>query len=363
MTSSSRSDVRADERAVSEETKDHHAERDQYRGEHVALERLNEADLALMLALQSWASLGPRLDFALNQEGAMEAGGTEQLSRLEASWARRLRAARADASTAPLVLDARAALARLRRMHETAVRVDLTRVHPSWCVRALKEESPTVQRLIAACAPEHLRNAIRIGLSLDADELTGERPVDPEVLGWLLALWTERLVGGDPARTDDPPAIAALCHLSPRAGYALCRVAGQIKSKIGGQPPAQGRQSATRHARMKWIAENLSDADPQFVEQVSRDRQSKALAKVPDRHVAARLGVQTLARLLADCEPFRVRWALQHWPYPIAKLIRSLMPARAQGPAWLAQAERQILKEAWNCLTREGRLTLPWPDS
>jgi len=242
-------------------------------------------------------------------------------------------------------------------MHQATIRVDLNRVHPSWCVRALKEESPTVQRVVAACAPEHLRNAIRIGLSLDAHDLTGERPVDPDVLGWALVLWTERLVGGDPARTDDAPAIAVLSRLSPRSGYAICRLAGQIKCRIGGRPSAQERTSAARCARTTWIRESLPGVDPRFLEQVSRDLQSKALAKVPGRHLAARLGVQTLARLLADCEPFRLRWALQHWPYPIAKLIRSLMPSPAQRSAWLSNWEGLILKTAWDRLniTRDRR--------
>ncbi len=248
-------------------------------------------------------------------------------------------------------------------MHDASIRVNLNRVHPSWCVRALKEESPAVQRLVAAHAPEQVRDAIRIGLSLGADGLTGDRPVAPEVLGWAMVLWTERLVGGDPARTDNPPAIAVLSHLSPRSGYAICRLAGLIKCRIGGQPPIQELQSTTRCARTTWILECLTGADPRFLDQVSRDLQSKSLAKVPGRYLAARLGVQTLARLLAGCEPFRLRWALQHWPYPIAKLIRSLMPSPMQQPAWRSHGESLILKTAWERLNLEDKLARPWPGS
>jgi hypothetical protein len=114
---------------------------------------------------------------------------------------------------------------------------------------------------------------------------------------------------------------------------------------------------------MTWIEELLTGVDPQFLEQVSRDLQSRALAKLPSRHRAARLGVQTLARLLADSEPFRLRWALQHWPYPIAKLIRSLIASPPQRSAAVSQGEYLILKTAWDRLTLEGRLMQPWPDS
>ncbi len=343
MTSSPGSDVRAGELAVGE--------------------GLDEADLALILASQAWAGLGSRLQAVLNRESEPDDGSTKRWQRLEASWARRLRTTREGDRAAARSLDPEAAIERLRRMHQATIRADLNRVHPSWCVRALKEESPAVQRLVAACAPEHLRTATRGGLSLDAADLIGERPVDPDVLGWALVLWTERLVGGDPARRDDPPAIAVLSRLSPRSGYAMCRLAGQIMCRIGGQPSVSGRRSAARCARATWILECLTGADPRFLDQVSRDLQSKALAKVPGRYLAGRLGVQTLARLLADCEPFRLRWALQHWPYPIAKLIRSLMPSPAQRPAWLSQGERLILKTAWDRLNLEGRLAQPWPES
>jgi len=357
MTSSPGSDARAGEPTARKGLEDHRAERDGSRGEPAAREKLDLADSALILAFQAWAGLGPRLQSVLNREGETDDCSMELWHRLEASWSRRLRTARDGRPAAAPALDPKAAVQRLRQMHQATIRVDLNRVHPSWCVRALKEESPTVQRVVAACAPEHLRNAIRIGLSLDAHDLTGERPVDPDVLGWALVLWTERLVGGDPARTDDAPAIAVLSRLSPRSGYAICRLAGQIKWRIGGRPSAQERTSAARCARTTWIRESLPGVDPRFLEQVSRDLQSKALAKVPGRHLAARLGVQTLARLLADCEPFRLRWALQHWPYPIAKLIRSLMPSPAQRSAWLSNWEGLILKTAWDRLniTRDRR--------
>jgi hypothetical protein len=70
-----------------------------------------------------------------------------------------------------------------------------------------------------------------------------------------------------------------------------------------------------------------------------------------------------MARLLADCEPFRLRWALQHWPYPIAKLIRSLLPGVASRPGSLLEWETLILKTAWDRLHLEGLLGTAWPEA
>ncbi|HZW31825.1 MAG TPA: hypothetical protein VFF52_14020, partial [Isosphaeraceae bacterium] len=100
--------------------------------------------------------------------------------------------------------------------------------------------------------------------------------------------------------------------------------------------------------------------DPLLREQARRDVQAGS-ANVPSRHAAARIGLLTLARLLADCEPFRVRWALQHWPYPLAKLTRSLMPPAWPRPAHGLREEFRVLRAAWDRLGREGRLPIAWP--
>jgi hypothetical protein len=70
----------------------------------------------------------------------------------------------------------------------------------------------------------------------------------------------------------------------------------------------------------------------------------------------------TFARLLADAEPFRLRWALQHWPYPIVKLVRSLMPPAGRRSTSLLDWESLVLKTAWDRLNVEGRLSLDPPD-
>ena len=54
--------------------------------------------------------------------------------------------------------------------------------------------------------------------------------------------------------------------------------------------------------------------------------------------------------------------ALQHWPYPIVKLTRSLMSAATKrSPAMLA-GETEVLKTAWERLALEERLAHRWPE-
>ena len=121
------------------------------------------------------------------------------------------------------------ALSQLRQMHAATARVDLARVHPSWWIRALQEESPAVRRAVAASFPPASRHQVQAGLLLDSRDLRSERPALPEVMQWILSLWSERLVGGEDERADDPPAIIVLSRLSLRTGYRLCRVAGLYK--------------------------------------------------------------------------------------------------------------------------------------
>lgn len=88
----------------------------------------------------------------------------------------------------------------LAHHHRSSARVDPVRVNGSWWVRALREESPAVQRVVAAAAPETVRSSVQAGLLLDNDDLRAERVPDPEVLAWVMSLWSERLVGGAPGK-------------------------------------------------------------------------------------------------------------------------------------------------------------------
>jgi hypothetical protein len=324
---------------------------------------LTEADRALVLAMRAWPEDGRR--------PAGERGGAvlehDFLFRfgnwLEPARVKRLASAWDRASRGAGFREPAAALERLERMHRASARVELSEVHPSWLIRALREESPAVQRIVVASFPERVRHSLQGELLLDSDDIQSERAASPECREWVLGLWTERLVGGERERPDDPPAVIAMSGLSPRAGYGLCRAAGVGKMMLAGQTPGWGRPSQERRARWEWLHGRLAATDGEFQAQVRRDVQAVAAAKVPRRHHAARLGLVTFARLLADCEPFRLRWALQHWPYPIAKLIRSLLPAGLKHAPALLRGESLVLKTAWDRLSLEGRLAMDWPDS
>jgi hypothetical protein len=310
---------------------------------------LSEADRILLLAARAWT--GPR------RAGEPEGPPARLWDRLGPSRARGLRDAWQRGEPAG---DPGGAREEIRRAHAAWARVDAGRVHPSWWIRALREESPAVQRVVAASAPEPVRHAVQAGLLLDNADLSGDRPGDGEVRAWVLSLWTERLVGGEPERADDPPAIVALTRLSPRAGYRLCAAAGLGKLAVAARPPQTGLHRPGLRARWEWLEARLATPDPLLREQALRDVQAGS-ANVPSRHAAARIGLLTLARLLADCEPFRVRWALQHWPYPLAKLTRSLMPPASPRPAHGLREEFLVLRAAWDRLGREGRLPIAWP--
>lgn len=288
-----------------------------------------EADLVLLLAMKSWAP-------ASRGVGAAEAA-TRVLERLEPTWAARLlrHAGELDLEPGSGAVDRVRARERLRQAHRAEARPTTERIHPTWWARGLAQESPSVRRAVVAAAPESIRDRIQSELLLDNDDLRPERPADPVVLGWAGALWTERLVGGEPDRPDDPPVIAAMTGGSLRRAYRICRRAGRIKLALAGESPAPMADAITAADRPELSAIARHDA-----------RSVVPSTKLPARHRAARVGLLTFARLLAECEPFRVRWALQHWPYAIAKLARSLIPPAAKRSEVVIQAEAEILNLA-----------------
>ena len=60
------------------------------------------------------------------------------------------------------------ALELLRRSLHLQRRADLEQIHPSWWVRALQDESPAIQRLVAADGPPALTGALLAGLPIAA---------------------------------------------------------------------------------------------------------------------------------------------------------------------------------------------------
>jgi hypothetical protein len=258
--------------------------------------------------------------------------------------------------------DSSGAVARLRELHRASARVDLGRVHASWLVRALREESPAVQRLVVAALPHPLRGELQGGLLLEGHDLESERVAGREAAGWVLALWSERLVGGEGRRGDDPAAVIAMSGLSLRAGYRLCRHIGLCKMLLAQSPRALESRGLDTAARA-WLSERLAPASEDLIRRVRHDVDSKQVMRLPARLRTARIGLSTLARLLSTVEAFRLRWALQHWPYPIAKLIRSILAAGPALPPAALKGEELILKTAWDHLIIEGRLPLAWPDA
>jgi hypothetical protein len=313
---------------------------------------LSESDRILLLALRAWGG---------------EASPSRLWERLEPSWAQRLGAAwaRVPAAGGPGEGEPSRARAELQRAHHDEARVDPDRVHPSWWVRALREESPSVRRIVAATAPEAARNGLQAGLLLDNDDLRADRPADPDVLAWVWSLWSERLVGGEPERADDLPVIVAMTALSHRAGYQICRLSGIAKRVLAGQGQGEGDIETTPvgRARTEWFRQQYGSVGPEFAAVARHDVRSHPAANLPRRRRTARLGLLTIARLLADGEPFRVRWALQHWPYTMAKLTRSLMPPESKRSSVVTQVESLVLKTAWNRLNLEGRASRAWPGS
>jgi hypothetical protein len=330
-------------------------------GEGASQVVLNEADHALLLAMRAWAHQCRKPDRAEVETEQEHDFILRFWDFIEPAWVQRLSTAWDRQAHERDSSDASAALERLRRMHSTSARVEPAQVHSSWWIRALQEESPAVQRAVAATFPEHMRHSLQAGLLLDSQDLHSDRAPSPPILGWVLGLWSERLVGGEPQRPDDPPAVIAMTRLSPRAGYRLCRLVGLAKTWLAGQTPGDGRVRSSQRPRREWLQARLTVDDPEGQAQLRRDVQSVMGSKVPHRHRAARLGLITFARLLSDFEPFRLRWALQHWPYPFAKLIRSSMPPSAKRSRAMMQWESLVLKTAWDRLTLEGRLELPWP--
>jgi hypothetical protein len=323
---------------------------------------LTEADRALLLSMLVWAKECKR-----PQGAGKEAEGDHDFilrfwDWLEGGWVHRLCEAWDRQAQAGGSGEAARALVRLREMHASSAQADLRHVHSSWLVRALREESPAVQRLVAACVPESVRHTIQAGLLLDEQDIVADRPVDPEFREWALGLWMERLVGGEATQPEDPPALIAVCRLVPRAGYGLCRVAGLGKMVLAGEMPGKKRVNALQRERAEWLRGRLAAGDSEFQAQARSDVRSIVSTKLPRRHHAARIGLFTLARLLADFEPFRLRWALQHWPYPIVKLTRSLMSDSSKRSPGVVRGEALLLKTAWDRLTLEGRLANPWPE-
>lgn len=303
----------------------------------------NTADRALLRAIRAWGGG----DFAL------------YASRLSDPWRERLRPFWPQVSREK----PDSSWSALREDHEASARPDPSRVHPSWFVRALKGESPAVRLAVAAHAPPSIGEALRRGLALDSSELAPDRKPDPEALGWALALWAERLVGDVPGLDSDPPVVVALTRLGPRDLARLVKCCGVAKLAFAADPGgAKGfddsvaRFTPLDRVRLGFFRRQVGVADPRLVPVARHDL---AAIDGDSRRGLARLGLLTFGRLLGAVEPHRARWALQHLPYPIAKLLR-VKEAPPIASKALQAWESWVLEAAWTRLLGEGRMAGGW---
>ena len=231
-------------------------------------------------------------------------------------------------------------------------------MHPSWWIRALQDESPAVRRLIAAYGPLPVRVAAQTAFGFSPGDLEESPSPNPEVLDWVLALWTERLVGGEPPRSAEPPVILALSSLSPPLLYRLCHAIGLARTTLAGDPEAilGGRQALQIRQEWykEWFLQQFKDEETHLRSWARQDIPSgPAYQGLDPRRRLAMLGLTSIARLLTEPEPHRVRWALQHVPYRIAKRIRSIMAQKTNLTSSHLQMESILLRAAWERLARE----------
>jgi hypothetical protein len=283
------------------------------------------------------------------------------------AWRTRLRATKSPDN----VPGSQEALSLLRRSHQLQGRVNPAAVHSSWYTRALQDESPAVRRWIATRGLAGAGTAVSGLPPATMADATGPNELasdnvfraSPEVAGWVRALWTERLVGGEPLGADEPPVIVATASLSSRQLYRLAYAAGLAKAVLAGVTSRLSGDRPIDRQRIAWLRDHyLLLLGPQERHPHSWARSELARPAVVEqagRHRRlATLGLITLGRLLVGCQPYRVRWALQHVPYPITKRIRMLM-AQSRGIKTPVRAlEAMILKTAWERLVIEGHIAI-----
>ena len=254
-----------------------------------ALGSISSTDRALLASLAAWASAeGPALLLRLGHQRARSLSEASKGSRLGDP------------------------IAALRLAHEAQISPNPAHVDLSWYVRALQEEAPSVQRVVVGSIDEPLRTILINSLHLSASDLRPDHPADPAAQRVALALWTERLIGDMPTGPDDPPAVVAIAGLARRQLYRLHRLIGL--EKLATLPDSA-------HERPRRLPDpHPQTGDPRLIKLASNDW---AAARDFGRHAIAALAFVTFGRLLGQVDPHRLRWTLQHLPYPIAKRVRA----------------------------------------
>jgi hypothetical protein len=297
--------------------------------------RLSSVDLALLRSARAWGGE--------DASGLWDRFPADRRASLGSGW----ESGRAG--------DRESALDRLRREHAAQARPDLSRVHVSWWVRALKDEPLAVRRAVAANLPPALAGALRDGLALPPDDLRSDHPALPGALESAVALWTVRLVGDLPWRDDDPPAIAALSLFDSGTVARFFRMTGLAKWSISSR--ALPESDKDDQGQLDPLRALLAEIDPRFVSIATRE---VGAIGAGETHPVVRIGMTSFARLLQGADPYRVRWALQHLPYPTAKALRGLMGTAGRSSPLLVRCETEVLRAAWTRLHQAGRVSDPW---
>ena len=107
---------------------------------------------------------------------------------------------------------------------------------------------------------EAVRHRVQAGLLLDSRDLQSERPAAAEVASWVMALWTERLVGGEAERADDSPALAVLVRLYAPRWLSPVPDGGALQARLWLVSPDDRHGAADEQARYDWLAARLADA-------------------------------------------------------------------------------------------------------
>lgn len=244
------------------------------------------------------------------------------------------------------------ALQRLRAAHNAQRTPDLSRIHVSWWLRALRDECESVRRTVAAGLPRGLADAIREEFGFREEDLATDRPPDPGARRHALALWTAQLVGDRPDREDDPPVIHVLTTYDSTILTRLFARTGLAKWAFSTRtlPGLSERDEE----RMREFRARLQGIDSRFLKVIEHDL---ATVKEGGAKGAALTGMLSLARQLNGAEPYRARWALQHLPYQTAKGLRSLMGSGTRRTPMLARWEAELMTAALESLRLEGRLS------
>lgn len=214
------------------------------------------------------------------------------------------------------------ALQALKTAHAAGQWCDLEHVHDSWIARALADESPAVRRIALRGLPPARRARLGAELGVAEADLEGDHRPHPDLARWVETAWAELLVGDLPLGPEDPEVLQVLTRWDSRRLARLLSRIGLAKHACHSDPSAFSAWEPRDQALASWFQSEAGEASALVAEVARRDL---AQAGGTSAQALARVGLITVARLLSRVGAQRVRWTLQHLPYPIAKLIRPHM--------------------------------------